>query len=94
MSTRETTQINRWLQCNSCDKVGVRCYGAQEGALTHTWGIGQYSDEEMVSAEQDVWQRQPDIRRPGMGKNMACSRNMTHTVELEQSGGLVTNSEE
>lgn len=48
----------------------------------------------MVSAEQDVWQRQPDIRRPGMGENMASSGNMSHAVEWEQSGGLVTNSEE
>lgn len=29
-----------------------------------------------------------------MGENMACSGKMSHAIELEQSGGSVTNSEE
>ena len=44
----------------------MRCSGQRVGGtITHTWGTGQCSGEEVVCEQQDIWQRQPDVRRLG-----------------------------
>lgn len=85
MSKRGNIQVNRRSQYNLCDNgVHIRCSGTRGNPTSHLGQLtSQYSGEKVVSEEWDIQQRQPDVRRPGIGENMACSGNISSAVELE-----------
>lgn len=61
---------------------------------SHLGGTGQYSGEQVTCEQRDVLQRQPDVRRPGMGEKGVHSGNVDRAEEVKAESGGWTGREE